>query len=657
MYANAPLEYSAFPPTEAVLEQINAIWFQLHELESGLVFVVGPSSGAWEKSQFRLSKLEYCRRKDAQTASKIELYSAMQRMLEIDTSNEEGIYRFLRFCRDIKASMPATPLEEMATCTTDNDPAEKQELRLISNLVFVAMYCRLGTISAHYSGDDCVVPPLNNGPSDIIHDMRMQLPREKNQNGDQANKHAGNALQAFKKLCEIDPDGTAKSWIRLHGALIAAILTAIWGLRGKAEKWDEVKPELIRIEKLFNELQPKNPTNPVFDHAIKILQDCDQKRGTVVSVSRRLSKPNLKRSNSTSSSDDSSIDYYDALPLTSPPERRAQGRPLKRTRGTINGTSSSTRRKRRKLLHSQTIDVPITPAFPQQDITPGPSSYMTEYMHPIEVPFQCASYQDFDPNASFTSSTSTNFADIVPAQQALADDGAQVPVEHYPRENPLQQTRCHPPMLYDPDLVSPNDEQYSLQRMNPQHRNGTSQSYAQQTMPTHSSYQLHPPSRPLFSHTPEVMAHVSLGNIRPDPSQAMPGVNHMYADGGHFHDTSLHEITDSEVRTGSIVQRHPGMYPDPPHLQSPTGPHGTWESIQHTHAISAGSTPFFNGLSHPMPIRRSSESALEHPDYCGFSTHSQMHPPHHEHAHYEHNLEYFQPAGYAPFWPGANGTA
>lgn len=229
-------------------------------------------------TQYMQRKVESCDVRDPTTRSEMYIFSRLRTMLEINVSSEAGVWDFLHNSY-VDKDQEADLLQQIAMCTTDRDSTDMQALKLLSNLMYMAMYCRKASASLYYSAPGREVPPADGGASEIIHTMQLQRPVVKTDNLKLVKKHAGIALHAFNRLCEVDADATSKSWFRLHGALVAGIVIATFymGKRMGKEKRSDLQEACRHVDMLkqrFHELKARNQTNPLFQRAEIIIGLC-----------------------------------------------------------------------------------------------------------------------------------------------------------------------------------------------------------------------------------------------------------------------------------------------------------------------------------------------------------------------------------------------
>lgn len=264
-------------------------------------------------------------------------------------TSEAGVWEFVRLQQHHETSIPSTPLQRMALCIYNTDPAERQAIKLTSCLVYAVMHCRTASVVMHYSQPGIVIPKPEDGSVDIIRELKLDQSRNIAPECTQVKKYAGHALAAFGKLCEIDAENTAKSWIRLHSALIAAVLYGVYGLRERAanDNWQDYKKSLTVVEKQFQNLKTFNPDCPIFDHAVRILRSCDKKDLKVKRSSTKKRKlPIEDTDNGSSSSDESNHGPFMRLPPTEAPNPRGKKREIT----SVNESIPLSNVKRRKTI-------------------------------------------------------------------------------------------------------------------------------------------------------------------------------------------------------------------------------------------------------------------------------------------------------------------
>lgn len=339
-------------------------------------------------------------------------------MLRIDIIHEGGIWEFLRFFNGIKSTDPATTLEKLATCITNKAPAEKLGLKLAANLVFAMMHCRTASICAHYSQQECIVPTLNSGPSDIIQEMRLHLPRQKGNECSQVVKHAGSALEAFEVLCETDPEETAKTWFRPYAALIAAVIIGISGLREKTSDWRSIRVRLDRVECCFRKLKDHNPTSPILDKALSLLQSINLERGSKIP----LTKNRLSSGHKCASITSSNSSTIDAEPETEKAvrEERSAVKPRKRTIDVVTAKTTPTKAKRQR----RSAAVPQRPNLAAHVSIEGTQTQSRYTVQPSEQAFleenaQSNIQQPLNSHVPFTSGVELTFTESESQQNPM----------------------------------------------------------------------------------------------------------------------------------------------------------------------------------------------------------------------------------------------
>ncbi|KAK5100626.1 hypothetical protein LTS08_005377 [Lithohypha guttulata] len=431
MYAQNTL-LRGFRPDAHLSEQINLLCLELVDLDSTLGFFLGsqPRPSAWDKSTFLSRKIEFCKSQGNLVALKIEVLTTMQRILEVDTTDEAGVWEFLRFAHLFRQGEPVTPVERVATYKNGSETADREALKLRSNLILMVMNCRIASAAAFYSAQGRLVPPAGSGASDIIHDMGLQTQSKRSSYTKLVNKHAKLALQAFDRLCDIDAEQSARSWFRLHGALIAVTTLGIGHLSDKnikskagdsykkakdaTDNMEDVRAMLSRLRQRFLDLRVLNPSSPIFDKAIAILDACEPSRGSLVSANHRKTMV-LKRSESNSTSADSTV--HAEPPMSSsnhmPHSRRRQ------STGSVTDSSSSAPKpvKRRRVGDtSDGVALSVAPTTAGSRGSQGPGVFVLSTMPEVHHTEAHPGFEDLTP---YISSTNTSFTETTSQYPAL----------------------------------------------------------------------------------------------------------------------------------------------------------------------------------------------------------------------------------------------
>lgn len=242
--------------------------WKLVDMECLLSFFIGGSchQSTWFKDQFLPFTAKQQTPEDTGSDAKISLYNTIAGLLQLNLSQEVDLRKFLELTRDIKNGSPPPELTRIAILTTSAEPADRQDLKLLSNLVLVALYCRTTIICANFAGIEMVAS--TEGFWDVLHELNRSSPRY------QVIKYAGAVLDAFEILSSTDPHGTANNWFRLVGAIIAAILISIASLRDQKTDRERFRMQLNKTRACFESLWTWNAHNPILQSAIAILQEC-----------------------------------------------------------------------------------------------------------------------------------------------------------------------------------------------------------------------------------------------------------------------------------------------------------------------------------------------------------------------------------------------
>lgn len=331
------------PMLEASRERISSICLKLIDLECALSFFVGGAShlSSWSQGRFLSLKIAQHQADDHLFAVKIKLYTEIQDILQTDVSQKDGLRKFLNTVREMNPPYPATELIKISLCTNENDPVGMQELRLISHLCLMILYCRIAVVSDFYAEEDSPAPC--DGSSDIIRKLQLDSPQMKGKNSYRAKNHAHDVLRAFERLCELDPEGTARSWFRLCGALIAAIIVAVAELRGQMKDGKADKDQLPRVAACFEGLSRRNTSSPIFEGASEIFQ----KLGTKTEPSSKAGDPTADPSFAESQIT-SSIDVKSVCPPVAPPHE---------SDSEVARSETLDKRKREKMVKSKALEI------------------------------------------------------------------------------------------------------------------------------------------------------------------------------------------------------------------------------------------------------------------------------------------------------------
>ena len=386
--------------------------------------------------------------------TKIEVFRAISQVLEIDTSNESGVWHFLQFHRSIKSADPATPLEKVATCTTDKEPFEAQEMKLFSNLLFVVIHCRTASICSYYSQSDCPLPPENTGIGNAVREMKLNNRKQRGLECAMAIKHAGNVIDAFEALYEIDKESLAKSWLLLYGGLVATVLYQINGLREKGGDWDTCKATNNRIRERFSDLKGISSALPPLDKAIAILAERNPRKPQASGTPKTKSKPSLRHGVSTAASDEGN--EASQKPRQRKPIVRRKPQPRrKRSIDEVAGTTSSARSKlSRTLYYDFSNPASANSSFDGYD-------RVVETRHDFgygdTLPVQANQYDlgygaEFGGHAPFATSATTSSATAVSRQVDIPTPQPPAP-QSRGWENSVPHVHWHPPLAFPHEWV------------------------------------------------------------------------------------------------------------------------------------------------------------------------------------------------------------
>ena len=280
---------------------------------------------------------------------RVEILCEISHVFEVDISTESGVWEFLQLHQTIKNKKPAPPLEKVATCTTNKEPFEAQEMKLFSNLVFVVIHCRTASICGHYSQSERPLPCSTTGNSDIVRQMKLDMPKQKGVECTKAVKHAGNVIEAFDTLYELDKERLADSWLLLYGGLMALVLYQINGLREKGNDWEGM---VNKFRDRFSELKVISPELPLFDKAIGIL--AEHGVGDFQTSITPRSRPKLRMTRRVSSPTSGEGDPRSKEPKQSNSATRPKPQPRrKRSLDEVAGSSLHTKVRPRKSVKTE----------------------------------------------------------------------------------------------------------------------------------------------------------------------------------------------------------------------------------------------------------------------------------------------------------------
>lgn len=381
--------------------------------------------------------------------TKIEVFRAISQVLEIDTSDEFGVWRFLQFHQSIKSADPATPLEKVATCTTDKEPFEAQEMKLFSNLLFVVIHCRTASICSYYSQSDCPLPPENTGIGNAVREMKLNNRKQRGLECAMAIKHAGNVIDAFEALYEIDKESLAKSWLLLYGGLMATVLYQINGLREKGGDWDTCKETINRIRDRFSDLKGISSALPPLDKAIAILAERNPRKPQASGTPKTKSRPNLRHGVSTAAPDEGNEESQKSKQRKPAMRRKPQPR-RKRSIDEVAGFSSSARSKLSKTIYYEYRNpVSANSSFDGYDRA---IETRHDFGYGDTLPVHASQYDpgfgtEFGGHAPFASSATTSSAIAVPQQVDIPTPQPPAP-QSRGWENSVPHVYWHPPLAF-----------------------------------------------------------------------------------------------------------------------------------------------------------------------------------------------------------------
>lgn len=247
------------------------ICLKLIDLEFALSFFVGVNQlTSWTQNRYLSSRVEQQKMHDHSFAVKISLYGEIHKILGTDVSQREGVWQFLHIVSELDPPSPPTELIKVSLSTKDDGTAGMQELLLVSHLCLMVTSCRTAIISGHCA--EKKLPALNAGSLGIVQRLGLCSYKKRCAYSRNVTVHACAVLQAFEELCKNDPEETARSWVRLCGALIAAIVVAVAELRRLKKDDTTNKDQLERVKACFEAMRALNEWSPISEKALEILQ-------------------------------------------------------------------------------------------------------------------------------------------------------------------------------------------------------------------------------------------------------------------------------------------------------------------------------------------------------------------------------------------------
>ena len=124
--------------------EFHTIFMEFWCLQCLVSFLVGRHSAVSEYAHDTCSKLEWVY--DAQikpdSMKSHHIFQAMERLTDMDFSQEEGLLNFLRLVQSLKSS----ELPQTAIATEKADNVKSQDLKIYANLVLIIVSCRSFTV-------------------------------------------------------------------------------------------------------------------------------------------------------------------------------------------------------------------------------------------------------------------------------------------------------------------------------------------------------------------------------------------------------------------------------------------------------------------------------------------------------------------------------
>ena len=146
----------------------------------------------------------------------------MERLTEMDFSQEEGLLSFLRLVQSLTSSELPFSIIQIAIATGKSDNAKSQDMKIYANLVLIIVSCRSFTVcSKSYSQASSGVRS-DDRIDKIIRTLKLDTTRQRTCERKKVTKHAMHLLDAFDRLCALEASVTAASWVRLTWAMFAA---------------------------------------------------------------------------------------------------------------------------------------------------------------------------------------------------------------------------------------------------------------------------------------------------------------------------------------------------------------------------------------------------------------------------------------------------
>lgn len=432
---------SASKPLQDFSKETTDICLQLIDLECFLSFFTGGASilSSWSQGRFLSSKIEQHRSDDPIFATKILLFDDIQKILQIDVSDEQGLRKFLRSVNELISASPASELVTMTKTVIETDSEKKHELKIVADLAFILVHCRKATICTHYlkgaRPEGIVVPPVLQG-------LGIDSAKQKDKEFSQIRNHASSILETFDHLCKVDPKGITTQPFILYGAAIAALLLAIYVLENKTIIASSFDRQLRGVKIHLESMQLRNAINPFIQPVISILQEClpIQPKSTVFSRPRTEHMQSRKpyrddlTIGASFTEDDSTWARSESWGQTSLAETSQVDRSARdgEQASYVKRPSVATVGPR-----SQAVAPPVTrndDVDGGRNVPDNPAySFTSSYEN---VPSQYPE-TDIDINQSFTSTTST-----LVAQSPLDDYPSSLPNFYHP----VSSERIHPPL-------------------------------------------------------------------------------------------------------------------------------------------------------------------------------------------------------------------
>ena len=188
-------------------------------------FLVGRHPAVSESAYDTYSKVEsaYDPQIRPDSMKSHHIFQAMERLTDMDFSQEEGLLNFLRLVQSLKKS----ELPQTAIATEKVDNVKSQEMKIYANLVLIIVSCRSFTVcSKSYSQASSGVRS-DDRIDKTIRTLKLDTTRQRTCERKKVTKHAMHLLDAFDRLCALEASVTAASWARLTWAMFAASLIEV----------------------------------------------------------------------------------------------------------------------------------------------------------------------------------------------------------------------------------------------------------------------------------------------------------------------------------------------------------------------------------------------------------------------------------------------